>query len=78
MRGYAEQTARIAAVSPKLATVTTEAERVKHTGFLTLQVDALTKRLNGFATQNTQDTTGLVRGFRLPVPILWQGYSTRR
>ena len=61
VRGYAEETARIVAVSPELATVTTEAERVKHTAFLTLQVDALTKRLNGFASQNAQDTTGLVR-----------------
>ena len=61
VRGYAEETARIVAVAPELATVTTEAERVKHTAFLTLQVDALTKRLNGFATQNAQDTTGLVR-----------------
>ncbi len=61
VRGYAEETARIVAVAPELATVTTEAERVKHTAFLTLQVDALTKRLSGFASQNIQDTAGLGR-----------------
>lgn len=61
VRGYAEETARIVAVSPELATVTTERERLAHTAFLSAQVDALTARLDGFATRNAQDTTGLLR-----------------
>jgi two-component system sensor histidine kinase TorS len=61
VRGYSEETARIVAVAPELATVTTEAERVSHSAFLSLQVDALTARLDGFATRNAQDTAGLVR-----------------
>ncbi len=61
VRGYAEETARIVAVAPELATVTTEAERVSHTAFLSQQVDALTARLDGFASKDGQDATGLVR-----------------
>ncbi len=61
VRGYAEETARIVAVAPELATVTTEAERVSHTAFLSAQVDALTARLAGFASKDGQDATGLVR-----------------
>ncbi len=61
VRGYAEETARIVAVAPELATVTTEAERVRHTAFLSAQVDALTVRLSGFASRDGQDATGLVR-----------------
>lgn len=61
VRGYAEETARIVAVAPELATVTTEAERLGHTAFLSAQVDALTARLAGFASKDGQDATGLVR-----------------
>lgn len=61
VRGYAEETARIVAVAPELATVTTEAERVSHTAFLSAQVEALTARLAGFASKDGQDASGLVR-----------------
>lgn len=60
VRGYAEETARIVAVAPELASVTTEAERESHTAFLSRQVDALTARLKGFASQNGQDPADLV------------------
>jgi len=61
VRGYAEETARIVAVAPELANVTTEAERLSHTAFLSSQVDALTARLARFASHNTQDATVMVR-----------------
>ena len=60
VRGYAEETARIVAVAPELATVTTEADRISHTAFLSQQVDALTARLAGFASKDGQNATGLV------------------
>jgi len=60
VRGYAEETARIVAVAPELATVTTETERSGHIAFLTGQVDALNSRLDGFALQGGQDATGLL------------------
>lgn len=61
VRGYAEETARIVAVAPELATVTTEVERVRHTAFLSAQVGALKARLAGFARKGGQDAAVLVR-----------------
>lgn len=64
IRGMAEESTRIVAIAPELADVTTDADRISRTAFLSQQVEDLTRRLDmldgNFQTDNLRDTVEFV------------------
>ncbi len=59
VRGYTEETARIVAVAPELASITTESARADRIAFLNAQVDALSARLERLQAADAAGTVGL-------------------